>query len=95
MVNYVRKSKYLNLKCLSVHIGSQILDYNPYLKMLKIVEKVIYKTNFKFEYVDLGGGMGIDYKKNNKKLKLNQYSKNIKKFLNKFNCKIIFEPGDQ
>ena len=61
--------------------------------MLKIVEKVIYKTNFKFEYVDLGGGMGIDYKKNNKKLKLNQYSKNIKKFLNKFNCKIIFEPG--
>ena len=93
LVNYVRKSKYLNLKCLSVHIGSQILDYNPYLKMLKIVEKVIYKTNFKFEYVDLGGGMGIDYKKNNKKLKLNQYSKNIKKFLNKFNCKIIFEPG--
>ena len=93
LVNYVRKSKYLNLKCLSVHIGSQILDYNPYLKMLKIVEKVIYKTNFKFEYVDLGGGMGIDYKKNNKKLKLNQYSKNIKKFLNNFNCKIIFEPG--
>ena len=93
LVNYARKSKYLNLKCLSVHIGSQILNHNPYLKMLKVLEKVINKTNFNFEYIDLGGGMGIDYKKDNKNLNLNKYSKSIKKFLNRVQCKIIFEPG--
>ena len=30
LVNYLRKSKYLNLKCLSVHIGSQIINHKPY-----------------------------------------------------------------
>ena len=67
MVNYTKNSKYLELKCLSVHIGSQILDYKPYEKMLKVLDKIITKTKFHFKYIDLGGGMGIDYENNNKK----------------------------
>ena len=93
LVNYLKRSKYLNLKCLSVHIGSQILSYKPYQKMLKVVNKIISKSDFRFEYVDLGGGMGIDYNHNNKKLDLSKYSKEIEKFLKKNDCKIIFEPG--
>ena len=93
LVNYLKRSKYLNLKCLSVHIGSQILSYKPYQKMLKVVDKIISKSDFRFEYVDLGGGMGIDYNHNNKKLDLSKYSKEIEKFLKKNDCKIIFEPG--
>ena len=93
LVKYSRNSKNLNLKCLSVHIGSQILDHKPYEKMLKVLEKVIKKTNFKFDYIDLGGGMGIDYNNNKKFLNLKKYSLCIQKFLKKNNCKIIFEPG--
>ena len=93
LVNYTKNSKFLNLKCLSVHIGSQILDHKPYEKMLKILQKVIYKTKFKFEFIDLGGGMGIDYERNNKILNFKKYASSIKKFLKKNNCKIIFEPG--
>ncbi len=93
LVKYSRNSKNLNLKCLSVHIGSQILDHKPYEKMLKVLEKVIKKTNFKFDYIDLGGGMGIDYNNNKKFLNLKKYSLSIQKFLKKNNCKIIFEPG--
>jgi len=93
LVNYLKRSKYLNLKCLSVHIGSQILSYKPYQKMLKVIDKIISKSDFRFEYVDLGGGMGIDYNHNNKKLDLSKYSKEIEKFLKKNDCKIIFEPG--
>ncbi len=93
LVNIVKKSKNLNLKCLSVHIGSQILDHKPYQKMLKIVKKIIKLSNFSFEYVDLGGGMGIDYDHNNSKLNLKKYSRDIEKFLKSHNCKIIFEPG--
>ena len=93
LINYIKGSKYLELKCLSVHIGSQILDYKPYQKMLKVLNKVINKTKFKFEYIDLGGGMGVDYEKSNKKLNFKKYSLNIKKFLKKNKSKIIFEPG--
>ncbi len=93
LVSYINNSKNLNLKCLSVHIGSQIMDIKPYEQMLKVIEKIIKKTNFDFEYIDLGGGMGIDYGNNNKKINLKSYSLKIKKFLKKKNCKIIFEPG--
>ena len=93
LVNYCKKSKYLNLKCLSVHIGSQILNIKPYQKMLSVLEKIIKKTKYHFEYIDLGGGMGIDYKNNNKELDLIKYSSLIKNFQTKNNSKIIFEPG--
>ena len=93
LVKYLKKSKYVNLKCLSVHIGSQILSNKPYEKMLKVLDKIIKKSNFHFEYIDLGGGMGIDYKNGNRKLNLKKYSLDIKKFKDKHNSKIIFEPG--
>ena len=35
LINHYKKSKYLNIKCLSVHIGSQITNHIPYFKMLK------------------------------------------------------------
>ncbi len=93
LIDYLKKSKYLNLKCLSVHIGSQILSHKPYQSMLKVVDKILKKTNHNFEYIDLGGGMGIDYNHDNSKLDLRKYYINIKKFLKTNNSKIIFEPG--
>ena len=93
LVSKLKKSKFINLKCLSVHIGSQITDHKPYEKMIKAVNKIIKKTKFKFDYVDLGGGMGISYEKNQKKLDYLKYSKAIEKFLKQHHTKIIFEPG--
>ena len=93
LVQYIKKSKNLSLKCLSVHIGSQILDVGPYENMLKALEKIIKKTDHSFEYIDLGGGMGIDYKNDKKVLNLKKYSLSIQKFLKKNNSQIIFEPG--
>ena len=93
LVNYIKRSKNLKLKCLSVHIGSQILENEPYEKMLKVLEKLLNKTKHNFEYIDLGGGMGINYENKKKQLNLKNYCLNIKKFLKKYNSKIIFEPG--
>ena len=93
LVKYIKNSNFLNLKCLSVHIGSQIINQKPYEKMLRVIERVIKKTKFNFEYIVLGGGMGIDYEKSNRVLNLKEYSSNIQKFLKKNKCKIIFEPG--
>ncbi len=93
LVNYCRKSKNIDLQCLSVHIGSQILDHKPYEKMLKAVSAIISKTNFKFKFVDLGGGMGISYSDKIKKLDYKKYNFAINNFLKKHETKIIFEPG--
>ncbi len=93
LVKYLKNSKHLNLKCLSVHIGSQITSPQPYKKMLVVINKIIKKSKYNFEYIDLGGGMGIDYTHNNKKFNLKEYSTSIQKFLKGHNSKIIFEPG--
>ena len=93
LVSDLRTSKNIKLKCLSVHIGSQITDHKPYEKMLKAIDKIINKAKFNFEYIDLGGGMGISYEKNQKKLDYKKYKSAIEKFLRKNNSKLIFEPG--
>jgi len=93
IVKYAQVSKYINLKCLSVHLGSQILDHKPYEKMLKVIDGIIKKSNHNFKYIDLGGGMGISYEKKFKKLNYQKYNIAIKKFLKNHSSKIIFEPG--
>ena len=93
LIKYVRNSKNIRLKCLSVHIGSQIIDHKPYEKMLKVIDRIIKKTNHRFEFIDLGGGMGISYNNYNKKLNYKKYSDAVIKFLKNHNSKIIFEPG--
>ena len=93
ILNKFENSKYVKVKCLSVHIGSQITDYKPYLKMLNVLDLIIKKSKYIFEYVDLGGGMGIQYDKKTKVFNYKKYNKIIKKFLKRHNVKIIFEPG--
>ena len=93
LISFCQNSKNINLECLSVHIGSQILDHKPYEKMLNVVDKIIDKTKHKFKFIDLGGGMGISYNNNSKKLNYQKYNSAIKKFLKKHPSKIIFEPG--
>ena len=93
LVNYIKSSNYVKLKCLSVHIGSQILSNRPYEQMLKVVDRIIKKSAHKFEFVDLGGGMGISYEKKKKKLNYKKYNSAINKFLRNHKSKIIFEPG--
>ncbi len=93
IVDFCKNSKNIDLKCLSVHIGSQILDHKPYGKMLNAVSYILDKTNHQFEFVDLGGGMGISYSNKNKTLNYKKYNTAINNFLKKHKVKIIFEPG--
>ena len=89
----IEKFPYLKIDALSVHIGSQILSDTPYKKTLKILLKVIRDLNIKLKYVDLGGGFGISYDKNEKIINLKNYAKLVLDFKKKLNCNIIFEPG--
>ena len=89
----IEELKFLKIDALSVHIGSQILSDTPYRKTLIVLSKLIHELNLKLKYVDLGGGFGITYKKNDKSIKLKNYAKLVESFKKKNNCNIIFEPG--
>jgi len=93
IINSFKFSKYIKIKCLSVHIGSQITNFRPYTRMVKEIDKILSKINHKFDYIDFGGGMGIQYDNNTKKLDYKKYLGSIKSFLRRNNVKIIFEPG--
>ena len=89
----LKNLKNIKIEAISVHIGSQILSENPFKKTLTVVESILKKTNIKFNYIDLGGGFGIPYTDKQERINLINYSKKVKRFKNKYNCKIIFEPG--
>jgi len=85
----------LNFDALSVHIGSQILEVEPFKKTLTALQNFLDKINkigvFP-NYMDLGGGMGIPYN-DEREFNLKQYAKLIEGFKNKNSVEIIFEPG--
>ncbi len=93
IIKKFKNSKNLNIKCLSVHIGSQITNYKPYAKTLKVIGSVIKKSKYNFDFIDLGGGMGIKYNKQTKNLDYKKYNMVVKNFLKTYRTRIILEPG--
>lgn len=57
-------TRYLRVAGVSVHIGSQINDPNPFaLAMERVADlvRVLQQDGHNIQYVDAGGGLGIDY----------------------------------
>ncbi|MDH4263642.1 MAG: diaminopimelate decarboxylase [Spirochaetia bacterium] len=100
-VSILRDSKHLRLMGLQIHLGSQILDTNVYMKGLdfldKIAQEIESSLGIKIEYVSLGGGFGIDYNSvfttdSAKEFSLSELSKQILQRKNT-GRRIDFEPG--
>ena len=85
--------KNIKISAISVHIGSQITSVAPYKRTLDAIRKIIKLSQINFDYIDLGGGFGIQYKNKDKKIDIKKYSTLVQKFKKETNCKIIFEPG--
>ena len=63
---YARDHKGLHIRGVDVHIGSQILDVEPYkLALQRVLELVddLRKDGIDLEYIDMGGGFGVSYEK--------------------------------
>ena len=93
LLRKIKNMKNLKLEGISVHIGSQILNVNPFRKTLLILNKLISSTNINLKFIDLGGGIGIPYSHKQKELNLKKYANEVKKFIKNKKIKIIFEPG--
>lgn len=89
----------VQLKAISFHLGSQILNIKVYEKALKILKpffKLAQKSCPELERFDLGGGLGIDYK--NSDLDLDQqrwagFQELLSKELKDFNAFVLLELG--
>jgi len=70
-----------------MHIGSGILDAEPYKlaveKLLNIAKRVHDEVGIDFEFIDIGGGLGVPYKPEEKELDLGEYAKIIALFKSK------------
>ncbi len=91
-----RELKNLEIVGIHCHIGSQILTVEPYKEA---VEKVIslYKEliseGFEIRYVDIGGGLGIKYRPEDKELSPYELAKAIDEYIKDMEAKLILEPG--
>jgi len=86
----------VNLKTLSVHIGSQITDYQKllgsYEDLIKIADEQNLKNNIKIDTLDFGGGFAVlDH--SNKEINFESWKNNCNEILSGKNFNIIFEPG--
>ncbi|MEZ0289998.1 MAG: diaminopimelate decarboxylase [Sulfolobales archaeon] len=93
-------SKHYNLKIIGLHthIGSGILDIEPYREALKIVLRIAEKLR-DLEFIDIGGGLGIPYKPDEKPLDLALFGRTVVELVREFNkkyqqtVKLRVEPG--
>ena len=93
---YKRLSSEKNIKTmgLAIHIGSQIFDMNEfklaYLNILSVANS-LRQEGFKVPNLDLGGGLGVDYKIAN--INYVDYGKTISDVFKGYDYGLSIEPG--
>jgi diaminopimelate decarboxylase len=92
------KSKYLRVAGVSVHIGSQITGVEPFSSAVERVAELIAqlrRDGHEIQYVDAGGGLGINYSKQAEdfKTRVAEYARAIVRPLRALGVKVVLEPG--
>ncbi|TCQ00562.1 diaminopimelate decarboxylase [Serpentinicella alkaliphila] len=85
---------YIKIKGLHLHIGSQLLSVSPYEDAYqKTHEFMLSLKEHGLEFVNIGGGWGIDYEKNGNSFPLDEYKDRVIPILKNINLEIILELG--
>ena len=91
-----RSCSNLALEGVSCHIGSQIVDLDPMLevfgKMAALVER-LRALGFPIRTLDLGGGLGVRYKPDDKALCIPEFIRAMCEKTGGRNLEILIEPG--
>lgn len=87
-----RRYSHLKISGVHIHIGSQIVKSDPFVKAVKKTLKFVDNTNIPFEYFNIGGGLGIVYHKERPQTSV-QFAKKILPYFKGRNFRLILEPG--
>ena len=64
-----------------MHVGSGVINVKPFLlaldKLLSVAKKVHDEVGVSFEFVDMGGGLGVPYRPEEQELDLSLFSKKV------------------
>jgi len=86
----------LQIKAIAVHIGSQIVDLEPLGAAAQVARQWaehIRDRGHPVRWIDLGGGLGIDYQDDVAVPTPADLTRSLQPFLNNWNGKLITEPG--
>ena len=86
----------LEIAGLHMHIGSQILSPTPYAQAARKVAAVVRELKSlypAFRYLDIGGGLGIQYKPEQEPLDPAAFAKAVVPVLKPLGVRIVMEPG--
>ena len=89
------KLKYLDIKGISCHIGSQLTKISPFIDALDRLRKLLghlKEAGIQIRYLDLGGGLGITYDEETPPHP-SEYADAIIGASRDLSCTFIFEPG--
>jgi len=92
------KMKYLQVAGVSVHIGSQIMEFAPFSAAMERVADLVRQlraAGHSIEYVDAGGGLGINYQDSSEDFpkRVSAYTQAVTKPLRGLGVKLLLEPG--
>ena len=95
MYKSAKDSKGLHIRGVDVHIGSQILDVEPYQlaleRTLELVDE-LRRYSIDLEYIDLGGGFGVSYE-GEPGPDAADFAKALLPELKRTNLRLVLEPG--
>ncbi len=78
---------------LSCHLGSQIKEAAPFREATKALAGLASSLNHNFEFISLGGGLGIGYRPNEATLPVTEYAEAIEGQLKGCAARLHLEPG--
>jgi len=89
------KMKHIQVAGISCHIGSQLTETSPFVDTIRKLKKLIQMlkdTGVNIQYLDLGGGLGITYDREEPPHP-KEYGSAVKDELGLSGLTLIFEPG--
>ncbi len=94
---YKKASKLAGINIIGIdfHIGSQIMDINPYIESLNKILEIIDQLDSQgimLRHIDIGGGLGISYQ-NESTVSKDTFVTEIINAIGERNLSIIVEPG--
>ena len=82
---------------IDMHIGSQITDLEPFdLAFARLAGLVarLREAGHEIDHVDLGGGLGVPYRRDNEPPpEPDAYAAIVKRHVRDLGCRVVFEPG--
>ena len=87
------KYSHVRLKGVHLHIGSQITDTVPYVQAVKKVLDFLDSSSIKVQWLNLGGGFGIKYEKDDTPKTAGEFADKIIPLIKNKPYKLILEPG--